>query len=658
MADAAAVFLEAFRNGLRPDPALTVSEWSNTFRYLPQEAAAEPGRYRIDRTPYLKEIVDGLSKDDPTEEIVVMKGAQVGATEAGNNWVGYTIHQAPAPMLLVLPTLDLAKRASKQRLAPMIKATPVLTEKVMAARARDSGNTLLAKEFPGGYLIIAGANSGAGLRSMPAKNVMLDEVDAYPSSVAGEGSPVALARKRTATFSRRKIFLVSTPLLKHTSLIEAEFESTDQRRFFVPCPFCDHFQTIDWKNLKWLNHENGRPDLKTVHLECEGCSGEIKNHHKQAMLERGEWRATAPDTSEGKRRGYHISALYSPVGWFSWEMAVRDFDAALGDDTLMQAFLNTTLGETYEVKAEDAVPWEELWHRRESYPMGVVPAEACLLTAAADVQKDRIEVLLIGWRKKEAWVVDHKVLPGDTAKEEPWLALDELLAAPVPHAGGALMPIRALMIDSGFNTVHVYEWARRQSARQVYAIKGRDDYPMPIGAPKTLDITSKGKKIRRGIRLWPVGTNMLKSSVYSRLRLKVPTETELKERGMPPRFLHLPQVSEEFCKQATAEQLKIVKKRNGQVKYEWVKIYAANEILDLLVYNEAAWHAVGAGRWNDDQWARLADEVGAAGAVDPPPPAPADGGDPPPAGGRARAASAAVAAGACRPPAAPAAGQA
>ena len=308
--DGAQDILRAWGAGLRPDPDLTVSEWADRHRKLSSRASAEPGQYRTVRTPYMGEIMDRLSPGDPTQRVVFMKAAQVGATEAGNNWIGFAIHQAPGPMLAVQPTVELAKRNSRQRIDPLIEESPELRERIKPARSRDAGNTMLSKEFAGGILIMTGANSAVGLRSTPARYIFLDEVDAYPASADEEGDPVTLAEARSLTFAhRRKVFLVSTPTIRGLSRIERELEASDQRRFFVPCPHCDAMQWLKFDRLRW---EKGRPE--TAEYLCEGCDGAIAEHHKTAMLEAGEWRATAEPEDPGTV-GYHLSALYSPVGW-------------------------------------------------------------------------------------------------------------------------------------------------------------------------------------------------------------------------------------------------------------------------------------------------------------------------------------------------------
>jgi Bacteriophage tail assembly protein len=305
--DGAEELLACWRDGLTPDPLLAVSEWADRHRFLSPRASAEPGRYRTGRTPYMRAIMDALSPSHPARRVAFMKAAQVGATEAGNNWIGYVIHHVPGPMLAVQPTVELAKRFSRQRIDPLIAESPVLRERVKPARSRDAGNTVLSKEFPAGLLVITGANSAVGLRSMPARYLFFDEVDAYPPSADEEGDPVALAEARTRTFSwRSKVFLASTPTIHGVSRIEQEYEATDQRRFFVPCPHCGEMQRLKFERLRW---DKGRPE--TTHYICASCNGRIEEHHKTAMLAAGEWRPTAEARDPGTIRVPHLGALLS-----------------------------------------------------------------------------------------------------------------------------------------------------------------------------------------------------------------------------------------------------------------------------------------------------------------------------------------------------------
>lgn len=301
----------------------------------------------------------------------------------------YVIHQAPGPMMAVQPTVEMAKRNSKQRIDPLIEESEVLRTLVSDPRSRDSGNTMLAKEFPGGVLVMTGANSAVGLRSMAARYLFLDEVDGYPGDVDGEGDPINLAMARTRTFARRKVFMVSTPKITGMSRIEKAYDESDRRQYWVPCPVCREYQILKFPQLRW---PKGDPEKATY--VCEHCSQEIQNHQKQWMLARGQWRANPGQNWDRKTAGFHLSGLYSPVGWFSWADAAEQFEQAQKDPSLLQVFVNTVLGETWTLMGE-APDWKRLYDRREDYKLGTVPRGGFFLTAGADVQRDRIEVEVV-----------------------------------------------------------------------------------------------------------------------------------------------------------------------------------------------------------------------------------------------------------------------
>ena len=606
-----AEILRAWGEGLKPDPDLTVSEWADRHRMLSGRASAEPGRYRTARTPYMGEIMDRLSPGDPTQRIVFMKAAQVGATEAGNNWIGFAIHQAPGPMLAVQPTVELAKRNSRQRIDPLIDESPELRERVKPARSRDAGNTMLSKEFAGGILIMTGANSAVGLRSTPARYIFLDEVDAYPASADEEGDPVTLAEARSLTFAhRRKVFLVSTPTIRGLSRIEREFEASDQRRFFVPCPHCGAMQWLKFERLRW---EKGQPE--TAEYQCEGCEQAIAEHHKTAMLEAGEWRPTS-EAADPNTVGYHLSALYSPIGWLSWERIVRAWEAAQGSDEAIKAFRNTILGETW-VETGEAPDWQRLYDRRERWKPGIVPAGGLFLTAGADVQKDRIEVDVWAWgRGLESWLVDHIVIEGGPDRQDAWGDLTELLGRTWPHERGVHLRIARLAIDTGYEAPAVYGWARAQGFAQVSPVKGVEGFnrASPVSGPTYVDATEGGKRLRRGARLWTVAVSTFKAETYRFLRLARPTEEDLaKGAAFPAGTVHLPHwVENEWLKQFVAEQMVTVRTKRGFARLEWQKLRERNEALDCRVYARAAAWIAGADRWTDEKWRDLEDQLGVA----------------------------------------------
>lgn len=613
--DGAEDLLRSWGLGIRPDADLTVSQWADAHRMLGSRASAEPGRYRTSRTPYMREIMDALSPSSAVQRVVFMKAAQVGATEAGNNWIGFAIHQAPGPMLAVQPTVELAKRNSRQRIDPLIEESAALRERVKPARSRDAGNTMLSKEFAGGILIMTGANSAVGLRSTPARYIFLDEVDAYPASADEEGDPVSLAEARSLTFAhRRKVFLVSTPTIRGLSRIEREYEASDQRRFFVPCPHCHQFQWLKFERLRW---EKARPEAAEYH--CEGCERPIAEHHKTAMLEAGEWRATAVAADPGTV-GYHLSALYSPIGWLSWERIVRSWEAAQGSDEAIRAFKNTILGETW-VETGEAPDWSRLYDRREAWKPGIVPAGGLFLTAGADVQKDRIEVDVWAWgRGGTSWLVDHIVIDGGPDHQGAWAELTKLLDRTWTHQNGAHLRLAKLAVDTGYEAPAVYAWSRRQGVAQVAPVKGVEGFnrSSPVSGPTYVDVTDAGKRLRRGARLWTVAVSTFKAETYRHLGLPRPTKEELAEGvQFPPGTVHLPDwVDSEWLKQLVAEELVTVRTKRGFARLEWQKLRERNEALDCRVYARAAAWIVGADRWSEARWADLEAQVARDGKAE------------------------------------------
>ena len=458
---------------------------------------------------------------------------------------------------------------------------------------------------------MTGANSAVGLRSMPARYVFLDEVDAYPASADEEGDPVGLAEARSLTFAhRRKVFLVSTPTIRGVSRIEREYDASDQRRYFVPCPLCGHMQWLRFERLRW---EKGRPE--TVAYQCGDCEKPFGEHHKAAVLGAGEWRAT--DTSQDPRTiGFHLSALYSPPGWKSWADIARDKEIVAGSDEAERVFRNTVLGETW-IETGDAPDWQRIAERREDWPAGTVPDKALFLTAGADVQKDRIEVDVWAWgRGLESWLVEHMVIDGGPGSEACWQTLTELLGRTWTHANGPSLTISRLAVDTGYETPAVYAWARQVGFAQVAPVKGVEGFnrASPVTGPTFVDATVGGKRLRRGARLWTVAASTFKAEIYRFLRLDRPAAEEVEPgAAFAPGTVHLPRWTEsEWLKQLIAEQLVTVRNKRGFARLEWQKLRERNEALDCRVYARAAAWIAGADRWSEAHWRELERQVAPA----------------------------------------------
>ena len=402
-------YTESFLKGLLPDPDESFADWCDENIELPQGRHAEAGRWRTARTPFLREPMDELSPASPTEEVVVMKGSQVGMTQTAVHWCGYIIQRAPGPILFIEPTTDVAKKVSKQRIQPMLDGTACLRGLVKPSRSRDSGNTQLSKEFTGGELVITGANSGVGLRFMTARYLVLDEEDGYPADVDGEGPPSELADNRLSTFSRSKKLRISTPLDATTSVIEPAYLAGSRAHFHVPCPLCLKTQWLKWAQIIFTF--DGVKDPARAAYRCEHCQALIAEHHKTFMLEMGRW---VHDDPENPIKSYHISSLYAPYGWkkVSWPALAKEFVRAAakadrGDLRFLKKFNNTKLAETWQDVGEK-IEQHALMERRETFP-AECPDGVLMLTAAVDVQDDRLESEKIGWGKdEESWSVGYR----------------------------------------------------------------------------------------------------------------------------------------------------------------------------------------------------------------------------------------------------------
>ncbi|MEM6440054.1 MAG: phage terminase large subunit family protein [Pseudomonadota bacterium] len=560
----------AWREGMAPEPQMTVSEWADRHRRLPS-TSAEPGPWRTDRAPYLRGIMDALSVGSGFERVVFVKGAQLGGTEAGLNFLGYVIANAPGLALLVMPSLDMVRRNTRTRIDPMIEATPELRRRIAPARSRDSTNTAFAKAFPGGQIVMTGANSAAGLRSTPARYLFLDEVDAFPADADGEGDPVDLAMKRTATYrGRRKVLLVSTPTIKGESRIEAAYDESDRRRFFIPCPHCGHMQTLEWKNVHWPEGRRG-----DAYAACPECGGVIEDADKPRLLARGEWRVGAE--GDGRTAGFHLSSLYSVFQTFG-EIA-EEHGRVRKDPARLQVWVNTCLGEAWEDRGGEAMEPGALVGRRENFGP-TLPPDVALLTAGVDVQGDRIEVQVVGWGAGEqAFVIEHRVLWGDPSGPRLWEDLDALLLHRWPHAR-AVPPLilRAVALDTGGrHTAAAYEFVRTRLGRRIWGVKGRGGAGVPPW-PRTV---SKGKG---GAPVFMVGVDGLKDTLAARLAATEPGPGAVRfSHALPP----------EWFDQLTAEKVR-TKHVNGRAVRTWElrRPGARNEALDCFVYALAALHGL------------------------------------------------------------------
>jgi phage terminase large subunit GpA-like protein len=446
----------------------------------------------------------------------------------------------------------------------------------------------MLKEFEGGMLAMAGSNSAAGLRALPIARIFFDEVDEYEGDVGGQGDPIALAEKRMSNFVRKKSLLTSTPTNRGLSRIEREYLRSDQRRYFVPCPHCGHMDWLQWMTGGYHGNEGEHHsihfvdrDPATAAMRCGGCQKLVAESHKTAMLAAGEWRPTA-EGDGGKTIGFHLSSLYSPLGWKSWAQCVTEFLESKSDPFKLKTWVNTVLGETWEERGTSVEP-HVLRARCESYP-AQVPNGVGVLVSSVDVQGDRLEVLTKGYGAGErSWVVDFRQIYGDPASGKTWTLLNEYMATPFIHESGRKVNVERVVIDSGgAHTQRVYEHcvARQGLEPLTLAIKGASYSGKPlVERPSTHN--------RYKLPLFMLCVDTGKEVVLARLQIADKDS---------PGYMHFPiadWLDDEYFEQLTAEKAvrKYVKGR-GAVR-EWVKIRERNEALDLEVYALAALYIMG-----------------------------------------------------------------
>lgn len=564
---------------LAPPARISVSAHAEKYRILPDDEA-EPGPWRNSRVPYLVEIMDRLSPYDDCRELVLMKGAQLGGTEAILNALLYWIEHAPGRILCVLPGEDEAKTFSRERLQLMIDNTPAL-KTLMAPqhsgkRGRPRGESVFHKQFPGGSLKLTGSNAPAGLRSKPARYVLGDEVDGWAHDSGGEGCPLIIAEKRLGTFPGRKAVYVSTPG-NEPSRIERRFLAGDQRLYHVPCPDCGKFFLFEFAELV-IPEEDGVKVPEKAHMRCPGCEVQIDEWHKDQMLAGGEWRPSKP--YNGFRRSYRLPAFYSPMGWLSWAQIADEWLRAQDNPLELKAITNTVFAQTWRGETGESLDESELMATREDWGR-LPPAEILVITAGIDVQGNRLELEIVGWAPGyESWSLVYMEIIGDPTGEQIWKDLDRVLRQRFELADGAKIGVSASCIDNSYEADRVFAYTRRRKKRRIWPVRGATDEARVKREIWPLNWRNS-KKRGTGGAFKLVGTSTAKRHIYNWLA---------KPGSDPgPGRCHFPADRQRKYFEGLTAERRVTRWRKGFRWEEWHKDPSrANEPLDCRVYGYAA----------------------------------------------------------------------
>lgn len=577
-------------HGLKPLPKTSVSEWADTYRYLSQGVSAEPGKWRTERAEYQREIMNAFTEPG-IHRVVVKSAAQIGKSDIMNNVIGRFAHLDPASIMMIQPTIDMAQDYSKSRIAPMIRDTPVLSQifynvkskqDTQTAKTRDGNNTILSKIFPGGRLIMCGANSPAGLASRPIRILLADEVDRFPDSAGTEGDPVDLAAKRMTTYWNRVMGLFSTPTNEGSSRIDLEYNAGTQEEWQHACPNCGEWHLIRYIDIVTDADEYQCADgakhvvVKSVKWRCPECGFEFTE--RQMKNAKQKYIAKNKTAVQNGIRSFFVNAFTSP--WLSWNDIMREWLEAKGDPAREKVVVNTRFGESYRVPGafEDH---EIFMRRRESYG-AELPDGVLMLTAAVDTQDNRLEYEVCGWGSgEEAWGIKKGIILGKPDQESTWNELDSILNHTYTFTDGTGLKILRTFIDSGGHyTGSVYRYCERNFAKQRFAIKGYANSP---GIPLNYKI---GKAHNTPIPLVILGVDDGKQQIMNRLAISQPG----------PRYMHFPLDEDDtglasrgydelYFKGIISEHKRRIKK-NGVIREIWETTAGVrNEPLDLRVYN-------------------------------------------------------------------------
>ncbi|RWQ89268.1 MAG: phage terminase large subunit family protein [Mesorhizobium sp.] len=554
MADLALLRCDAMA-ALRPPKRLDLADWVEANVVLPSSLAAHPGRMRL--WPHQIEIARSMG-DSSVERVTMLKSARVGYSQLAVAALGHFTVNDPGPILVVLPAEQDCRDLMVGNIEPVFAESPVLRA-ALTSNMNDR-DTLYSRRFPGGSLKLVSARAPRNLRGHTAKILLLDEVDAFEVDVRGEGDPVALAERRTATFANRRIFMGSTPVHESTSRILRAYEKSDQRVHECACPACGDRHEIRWKDIHWL------PDQpETAHWACQSCGGVVEDADKAVFVSGGRWRVTRPEIVG--HHGYRMSALISLLPNAAWPKLVAEFLEAKKSPQTLQTFVNVVLGEAWRDDGEE-IDDAALASRVEPFGLDRIPADVLVVTAGCDVQDDRVEITTTGWTKTgEALALAHEVVWGSPLDPDTWAEVDDLLKRHWTHPNGGLLKIDAAVVDSGSggHTDAVYAFCRPRTGRRVFAAKGVPGFQRPL--------TQLSKT--RDIRLILVGVDAAKSQIMNRL-----------QAGRTIRFSDT--LDPNWFEQLASEK-RVVKYMRGQPYRAFVRVPGRrSEALDCLVYSFAA----------------------------------------------------------------------
>lgn len=567
----------------RPPEKISVPEWADKYRVLSTENSAEAGRWRTSRTPYLKAIMEAF-KDPKIHRIVIVASSQVGKTELMLNLIAYIIDQDPGGILYIVPTVDFAKDFSKRRIAPMIRDTKKIRDKVADAKSRDGDNTMLKKSYPGGMLTIVGSNAPAPLAGIPARYVFGDERDRFAEDAGGEGDPWKLAEARTITFHNYKMVEASTPTIKGKSPIEDSFDEGTMERWCVECPHCQEYVFVEFKNIIYhystvkKNHVTHHK-VEKIEFACPECG--CVSSEKTVKQQPHKWIAGNKDAYQNGIRSFRINGFSSP--WLGWKTIIQRYLDAKGNPEKLKTVYNTLLGELWDGDTYIDDDSDEMLKKREEYDAELPEGVLCL-TCGVDTQDNRLEYEVVGYGfADETWGIERGVIPGKPSDDDVWERLDGIIDRTYRFKNGNGLKISITFIDSGGHySQEVYRQCAKRLDKRVFAIKGKDGEGRPYtDVPKKTKIIKEDRVIGE-VWFYLIGVDAGKTKIMAALN---------EDDGRKCHFPSNPEkkYNASYFNGLISEHMVLKGK-----KWAWEKIpgHNRNEALDCRNYANAAFDAL------------------------------------------------------------------
>ena len=591
--------IQAVILSLQTPPEEDIATWLGNNLYLPSDTA-EPGIYNPNRAPYQKQVLLCASPSNPTRRITLCFGTQMGKTLIEEGIMAYYIAHSPRPQAFAFSNRGELDEFVKLKFDPLMNANPMIKSK-FGAESNRTGNTLAEKVYTGGFIRFVPANVEASMRSYSASVLIMDEKDTYPLDVGKNGDPGTQLLSRTNAFhEQRKIIESSTPNNEESHIL-SDLEKSTYNLYHVPCPHCKEMITLEWEHMKWDEEEaNDNKVVKNVHMICPKCGGKIYNIDKDYMLPNGEWRASNTRANP-EHQGFILSSLYAPVGWLSWESLAQQYSDAVNEKTeskkrtALVAFYTTKLCKQYKVGMAKPKSLDLMDKAKDSpYMRGKIPEWVGMITTATDVQKNRLETVLMGWGKRGRHIAfEHRVFllsPNEAmtdTENSAWAAYtQEIVYGAFQREDGVILSSVANAIDTGYLTDTINTYYEKYGNATVMPVKGE----VKGFTPGEVMPVQKYRN-NRTIVYYQVPVENIKFNVYASLTKEVEDNYE--------KFEPCSDYSREWWEQLCAESLKW---NSNTKRYEWMKDRDRNEILDCFVYNYGLYYYLKLNALTDDEW--------------------------------------------------------